>query len=297
MAVNETKSLKVAVLGVGTMGAPLATHLARSGYSVRAWDINKANMAPLRSEGIEACESAKRATESVDVILTMMTDADAVLDVMVGSHAALGDFKGLWIQSTTVGVEGTRKLYEAALKAGTTYVDVPLLGTRSVAEAGNLTALGSGSEEAKKQSEPVLSTFCTKILWLGEVGQSSKFKLVLNSWILGLATLTAETIALCTSFGFPAENFLDFISGGPFDVGQAHIKGGAIIAEDFSPLLALRLAAKDAGLVVAASEELGISLQVARAVFEQMRTAQALGHGDEDYVAVWFATSANPGAK
>ena len=82
MAVNETKSLKVAVLGVGMMGAPLATHLARSGYSVRAWDINEANMAPLRSEGVEACESAKRATESVDVILTMMTDADAVLDVM-----------------------------------------------------------------------------------------------------------------------------------------------------------------------------------------------------------------------
>jgi len=296
MAGNETKALKVAVLGVGMMGAPLATHLARCGYSVRAWDIDEANMAPLRSEGIETCESARRATESADVILTMMTDDDAVLDVMVGSHAALGDFKGLWIQSTTVGVEGTRKLYDVAREAGTTYADVPLLGTKSIAEAANLTALGSGSEEARKQSQSILSSFCSKILWLGDVGQSSKFKLVLNSWILGLATLTAETIALCTSFGFPAENFLDFIAGGPFDVGQAHIKGGAIIAEDFTPSLALRLAAKDAGLVVAASEELGISLQVARAVFEQMRTAQALGHGDEDYAAVWFATSSNPGA-
>lgn len=280
---------RIAVLGTGIMGGPMAGHLARAGFDVRAWDGNPEHLSALVELGVTTCATASDATKSADVIITMLTDIDSVLDVMVTSHGALSGFQGLWIQTTTVGLEGTRELVELTANTGVTFVDAPLLGSKSSSEAGELTALASGMPEAEAMCRPVLDAFCSRVLWLGAAGQGSKLKLVMNGWVLGLTTLTAEIMALSSGLGLSATIFLDIIRGGPLDVAQAQIKGTAIAAGQFSPALPLRLGAKDARLIVRAGQEVGIDLLVARAVASRLEEARDTGHGEEDVCAVWFA--------
>jgi 3-hydroxyisobutyrate dehydrogenase len=288
---NERGSpaLRVAVLGTGLMGVPIAQHLHFAGYDVQVWDIDPGHCEGLAGLGISVNATARGATQAADVIVTTLPDFKVVEDVMAGRQRASEGFKGLWIQSSTVGLEGTRVLAAMAKDAGITYIDCPLLGTKAVAEAGELTALCAGPRAAEARCRHILETFCSRVLWLGEANEGSKLKLVMNGWILGLATLTAEAIALSIGLGFEPATFLTMIRDGPFDVVQARVKGSAMIDGNFVASLPLRLAAKDARLIVAAGEEAGISLLMAEAVAQQLERSRDLGHGDEDYSAVWYA--------
>jgi 3-hydroxyisobutyrate dehydrogenase len=282
---------RVAVLGSGIMGGPMARHLQHAGYEVRAWDIDHSRLKVLADLGVTTCATAIEAMDSADCVVTMLSDIHSVLDVVAGSQHALAEFAGLWLQSTTVGLEGTRRLADVAARTGATFVDVPLLGTRSSVEAGELIALASGPAEAEDVCRPLLESFSSRVLWLGDAGQGSKLKLVMNGWVLGLTTLTAETMALSSGLGLPPTIFLDMIRGGPLDVAQAQLKGAAIASRQFSPSLSLHHGAKDAGLIVAAGCEAGIDLSIAKAVAQRLEEARDAGHGDEDVSAVWFAVA------
>jgi 3-hydroxyisobutyrate dehydrogenase len=282
-------STPVAVLGTGLMGAPIARRLHRAGFDVRAWDIDPEHLRALAEMGITTFPEAREATQGAEVVLTMLPDYDAVRDVMTKALRALAGTDCLWIQSSTVGLEGTRHLGEMAEVEGITYVDCPLLGTNALADAGGLTALYSGPRGAQELSRRVLDVFCERILWLGDTGRGSKLKLIMNAWILGLVALTAEAIALSEGLGFEPTTFLEMIRGGPFDVAQAHLKGTAMIEGNFAAALPLRWAAKDARLIVAAGNEAGIDLLMADAAATHFERARNAGHGDEDYSAVWYS--------
>lgn len=267
----------------------MARHLHQAGFDVRAWDIDPGHLEVLADLGVSTYSMAREATEGAEVVITMLPDYEAVQDVMAGSHRAIEGGGGLWIQSATVGLEGTRRFGAMAEEAGIEFVDCPLLGTNAIAEAGELTALYSGPSEAQESSRRVLDAYCAKILWLGNAGRGSELKLIMNGWILGLATLTAEAIALSEGLGFDPATFLEMIRGGPFDVAQAHLKGSAMIEGNFATALPLRWAAKDARLIVAAGREVGIDLLVADAVATQFERSRDAGHGEEDYSAVWYS--------
>jgi 3-hydroxyisobutyrate dehydrogenase len=272
------------------MGSPMARHVARSGYDVRAWDINLENLATVAAAGVITCATANEATAGADVVITMLTDYAVVYEVMAGAQDALDGFSGLWIQSTTVGLDGTRELAALAVQAGVTFVDAPVLGTKPAAEAGALIVLGSGPSDVERQCRAIFDAFSARVLWLGPAGAGSRLKLIMNGWIIGLTTLTAETLALCVGLGIAPSTFYEMIDGGPHDLPQLHVKGDAMLAREFlPPTLPLRLAAKDARLIVAAGNEAGITLLLADAVAQQLERALNAGHGDEDYGAVWYS--------
>ncbi len=282
-------AMRVAVLGTGLMGAPIARRLHAAGFEVSTWDIDPERGRALADFGLVTCASAREATEGSEAVVTMLPDYQATVDVMAGENRALEGFGGLWIQSATVGLEGTRLLGALAENAGVAFADCPLLGTSGAADEGALTALFSGPSDAHELSRTVLEAFCAQILWLGDSGRGSSLKLVMNGWILGLTTLTAEAIALSVGLGFEPATFLEMLRGGPFDVAQAHLKGSAMIGENFDASLPLRWAAKDARLIVDAGHEAGIDLLVADAVARHFERSRDAGHGDEDYSAVWYS--------
>jgi 3-hydroxyisobutyrate dehydrogenase len=279
---------RVAVLGTGIMGAPMARHLREQGHAVAAWDRDPERLVALASDGVQSCRTAQEAVASADVVVTMLTDAEVTREV---ADDAFGSFDGLWIQSATVGLDGTRALLELAGERGITMVDCPILGTRSSAEAGALTALASGPAEVEPLCRSTIDAYCRSVLWLGEAGRGSRLKLVMNNWVLGLTTLTAETIALAEGLGLPGQRFLDIVRDGPLDVEQAHIKGAMMQQADYPAALPLRLAAKDARLIAAAAEEAGLDLPLGRAVAALMTRAEGTGDGDEDFAAVYRAVA------
>jgi 3-hydroxyisobutyrate dehydrogenase len=275
--------LRIAVLGIGIMGGPIARHLSAAGHEVSAWDIDAERLGALGEHGVHPAGGPDEAVAGADVLITMLTDADTTAS-LVG--ALLDRFTGTWIQSATVGLEGTDSLLELARQAEVAMVDCPMLGTRSSAESGELTALASGPEDSRALVTEVLGACARQVLWLGDAGRGSRLKLVMNNWVIGIVGLTAETIALAHGLGFSAEDFLGLIAGGPLDVAQAHIKGEAMERGEFAPALPLRHAAKDAGLIRAAAHDAGLTLPIADAHAETFMRAVRAGHGDEDMAAV-----------
>ncbi len=285
----------VAVLGTGIMGAGMARNLLSAGMDVRAWNRSREKADPLAEDGATVVDSPSEAVDGAAFVLTMLSDADAVADVVGdGVLSGLGE-GGVWIQTSTVGVEGNERLAEIAEKQGVPYLDAPVLGTRQPAEQGQLIVLASGPDEARGKCEPVFDAIGGKTLWLGEAGAGSRLKLVVNNWIVGLLGTLAETISLARATGVDPNSFLETIEGGPLGVPYAQMKGQMMIEEDFPTSFSAKLARKDVGLVLQAASAEGLHLALAEAVAARFDGAINAGHGEEDMSAIFEAVKPQAG--
>ena len=281
-------ALTVAVLGTGTMGEPMARNLVRAGHAVRAWNRSPERAAALESDGAGVAGSPGEAVADADVILTVLSDAAATLEVAGG---ALGQARAeaVWVQSATIGIEATERCATLASENGIALVDAPVLGTRQPAEQGKLVVLASGPEDQRAVVAPVLDAVGARTLWVGPAGAGTRLKLVCNTWLIALIEGLAETLALAERLGVDPDHFYGAIEGGGLDAGYAHVKGKAMRERDFTPSFKLAHAAKDARLVDEAAAAEGLALPLvaaARATFEQ---GTAAGHGDKDMAAAFLA--------
>ncbi len=286
--------LSVAVLGAGgTMGLPMARNMAQSGIQVRGWNRSLEKAEPLREHGVELAEDPAAAAEGVDMLVTMVTDADAVLESVSGGTVleAMGR-GGLWLQMSTIGIEGTERCAALAEEAGVGFVDAPVSGTKAPAEQGELVVLASGPKEARERCGPVFDAVGKETIWAGEAGAGTRLKLVANAWLVSLVEGLAETVAFAEGIGIDPALFLETISGSGVDAPYAQLKGKAMIERKFDPSFKLALAAKDAGLAQQAIERYDLDLPLLELVRERLRQG-AEEHGDEDLAATYL-TSASP---
>ncbi|BDZ47292.1 hypothetical protein GCM10025866_32010 [Naasia aerilata] len=164
----------------------------------------------------------------------MLFDADAVLEVLGEVAEDLGE--AVILQTSTIGVDGTRRVARFAEEHGLRLLDAPVLGSKQPAEDGKLVALVSGDRAARELVTPVLDAYGGRIVDLGdELGAASALKLAVNSWVAGVGALTAQAIALTRGLGLDGEQFLAAIGRGPSDSPFAQLKGRAILAGDYSP--------------------------------------------------------------
>ena len=187
------------------------------------------------------------------------------------------------------GEGGNERLAGLAADSGVAYVDAPVLGTKQPAEQGQLIVLASGPEEVRERSEQVFSAVGSKTVWLGEAGEGSRLKLVINNWIVGLLGVLAETVAFAEATGVDPAKFLETIEGGPLGLPYAQIKGTMMVEEDFPTSFSARLARKDAGLVLDAAEAHDLRMRIAEAVVARFDETIQAGHGEEDMAAVYRA--------
>jgi len=280
--------MRIAVLGTGLMGGAMARRLAEAGHDVRAWNRTRAKAEGL---GATAVATPAEAVADAELVVTMLADGPTVDAVM--REAAPAAVPGTtWVQTSTVGIDWTRRLAAFADEIGLVYVDAPVLGTRAPAEQGQLVILASGPEEACRAVEEVAPAISRKVVRLGtEIGPASALKLVLNHWIQNTVENVAETVALAQALGVDPRQFLDSISGGQMDMAYAHLKTEAILSGDLEPSFTLRLAAKDMSLIVAAARDAGLELGLGPVTLERMQRAVELGYGDEDMAATYYATT------
>ena len=281
----------VAFLGTGTMGLPMARNLLPCGFVVRAWNRSAARARPLAGDGAELFDDPRTAAEGADVLVTMLSDADAVLDV---ARRALDALPGnaIWIQMSTIGIEGTDRCRELAERVGVTLVDAPVLGTRQPAEQAKLVILASGPDDVRDRCQPVFDAVGSRTMWVGEAGAGNRCKVVVNSWVIGVVGVLAETISLAQALGVDPQRFFDAIEGGGLDLPYARVKGKAMIERNFDDAsFRLALARKDGDLVLAAAADAGIELPVMRAITERMHRAEQDSHGDEDMAATYWVSA------
>jgi 3-hydroxyisobutyrate dehydrogenase len=283
----------IAVLGAGgTMGRAMAANLARAGYPVRAWNRSPEKAEPLTAEGARVCATPAEAADGASVLLTMLSDTDPVLGAVGGPDGAAPALApgAVWLQMSTIGLDGTRRAAELARDHGLVFVDAPVLGTKAPAEKGELVVLASGPDDARSRIDPVFDVVGHRTLWVGEAGAGARLKLATNSWVLTVVEGAAETLALAEGLGLDPRLVLEAVAGGPLDLPYLQAKGKAMIDRDFAPSFRLALAAKDARLVAEAAGEAGLDLPLLTAIRDRLEQGVD-AHGDEDLAAT-FLTSA-----
>lgn len=280
---------KVAVLGAGgTMGLPMARNIAHAGMEVRAWNRTRERAEPLTADGVEVLDSPSDATAGATVVLTILSDGEAVLETMEGADGAAQD--AVWLQMSTIGIEGTERCAALAERAGLTFVDAPVIGTKQPAEQGKLTVLASGPDDALGRCAPIFEAVGQKTVRLGDAGAATRMKLVVNSWLISLVEGLGETVAFAEGIGVDPSEFLEVISGGPVDNPYAQIKGQMMVERSFEPAFKLELAAKDARLLIEAAQQHDLDLPMLEAIRERLAEA-AEEHGDKDMSATYLASA------
>lgn len=281
----------IAFLGTGTMGMPMARNLAEAGFALRAWNRSPDRARPLSDVGAEVLEDPREAAAGADLMITMLSDADVVLET--ADRALAGAEDGLlWLQMSTIGIEGTERCAELAERHGVGLVDAPVLGTREPAEQAKLVILASGPSDAEERCQPLFDAVGQRTLWLGDAGAGTRGKVATNSWVVGVVGVLAETVALFEALDMDPERFFEAIEGGPLDLPYARLKGAAMIKHSFDdPAFKLALSRKDAELILEAASRHGLELPVMEAVTERLRRVEADGHGDEDMAATYWASA------
>jgi 3-hydroxyisobutyrate dehydrogenase-like beta-hydroxyacid dehydrogenase len=265
----------IAWLGLGHMGAPMARRLLDRGHQLTVWNRSPQRATPLADVGAQVARSPAVAAADADIVITMLSDADALDGVLFGDNGVINGLRpgGILVQMSTIGPRALREI-AGKLPAGTELVDAPVVGSTPAAISGSLTVLTGGSAVALDQVEPILSALGT-IRRCGELGSASSMKLVVNTGMVAAVAAVADAVALADAVGVSREAALAMMKEGPL--------GGAVNRVTTPAHFSVALAAKDLRLAMAAA---GVALPVANAAANRLNDAMAAGRADDDIAAL-----------
>ena len=280
----------VAVIGAGIMGSAMARNLVAAGLNTRVWDRSASATGPLAEAGATVAASAQDAVQGAGVVITMLPTAD-VVDSVIFDGGVAGAFADgcVWAQMGTIGVEATlRTRYRlAALRPGVMFVDAPVSGSKGPAQQGQLLILASGPAAAADAVGPVFDILGRKTVWLGEAGQGSLVKLIVNAYMSILIEGVAETMELADRLDIGHQQLAEVIEGGPLDAPIADAKLHKMDRQDYAAEFPLEWALKDVDLAIGAAG--GDTPPLLAALSSQWHTAVAAGHGRQDVSAARLA--------
>ena len=280
----------VAVLGAGIMGSAMTRNLVAAGVNTRVWDRSASVTGPLAGVGAVAAASAQDAVRGAAVVITMLPTADAVESVIFDGGVAGAFADGcVWAQMGTIGVEATLRVRDrlAAQRPSVMFVDAPVSGSKGPAEQGQLLILASGPPAAADVLDPVFGILGRKTVWLGQAGQGSLVKLVVNAYMSILIEGVAETMELADRLGIGHQELAEVIEGGPLDAPIADAKLHKMDRGDYAAEFPLEWALKDVDLAISAAA--GQAPPLLGALSRQWHTAVADGHGRQDISAARLA--------
>jgi 3-hydroxyisobutyrate dehydrogenase-like beta-hydroxyacid dehydrogenase len=263
----------------------MARRLVDAGHEVVVWNRTRQRVAPLVELGAAAADSPAAATSRVEAVITMVSDPDALRAVIEGPDgvaATIGDSTTL-IEMSTVGPEAVKSV-ASVLPGGTPFLDAPVLGSLTEAEAGELKIFVGGSPELVEKWKPLLSAMGFP-MHLGPLGSGAAAKLVANSTLLGTLGVLGEGLGLARALGLSWNVTFEVLAGTPV-AAQAERRRPQIEAGDGEVRFTLALARKDADLIAAAAADAGIELRVAEGARKWFADAEADGEGNKDYSAV-----------
>jgi 3-hydroxyisobutyrate dehydrogenase len=273
----------VAVLGIGMMGHGMATSALRAGIPTIVWNRDPAATRDLAELGAEVAASAADAARRAPIVVTMVTDTDAVISIArdQGMLAALAP-GAIWTQMSTIGVAGIERVAAmvAAERPDVVLLDAPVSGSRDPAEQGQLTIFASGPQEARPRVGPLFDALGQRTIWVGEVGAGSRLKLVNNTMVAFAAEAVASSVALASRLGLATETVVDALGASPLVSAWQAAKLQRIAKGDFSAQFALSLALKDVHLAFQAAGDDGFAALAGLAGEWQQAVDQGLGGQD-----------------
>ncbi|MEK4356378.1 NAD(P)-dependent oxidoreductase [Paenibacillus sp. FSL M7-1455] len=279
---------KIGFIGLGTMGAPMASNLLKKGYEVTVYNRTPSKCEPLVAEGAAAAATPREAAAGRDVVITMVSNDDSIREVFYGEDGILCSLDAgvTVIDSSTISPGLVKEIAASVGELGAYFLDAPVTGSKPAAIDGTLVFMVGGEASVLQNVTDVLDTLGKKIIHMGPNGSGSVAKLAHNT-VVGINNLAlAEGFAIAAKSGIPADSFLELVQLGSAGSKAADLKGRKIIEADFSNQFSLALMLKDLKLASSLTDVSGIPapmLNMAKSLFQAGATQ---GYGDEDLSAV-----------
>lgn len=288
MTESTRAGLTVGVVGVGTMGRPMAAHLVRAGHTVRAFVRRDAVREQVLAFGGEPVTALDAVAADADVVVTVLPDTPDVLAVVLGEGGLLPAMRpgSLLIDMSTVRPEGARQLHEAGGAAGVRVLDAPVSGGEAGAVEGTLSIMVGGAEDDFEAARPVLSAMGTTIVRVGGAGAGQVVKAANQLVVAGNIQLLAEALVFLRAHDADCEAAFDVLAGGLAGSTVLERKRQALLTGDHTPGFRVELHDKDLGIVLDAARALRIGLPVTAVVAQFMSALRAQGQGALDHSAL-----------
>ena len=285
-----------AFLGVGAMGHGMATSALRAGIPTIVWNREPEATRDLAGLGADVAETAADAARRAEIVVTMVTDADAVISIArdQGMLAALAPGT-IWVQMSTIGVEGIERVATIvdAERPDVILLDAPVSGSKVPAEQGQLTIFASGPEGVRSRVDPLFEALGQRTIWVGAVGAGSRLKLVNNTWLAFTSEAVASSIALARRLGLGTETVVGALDGStlvsPWQVANLQ----RIAKDDYSTQFGLSLALKDVHLALQAADDGRFAALASLA--DEWQKAVDDGLGDQDLTVMTRALEQDRG--
>ncbi|HEU5179508.1 MAG TPA: NAD(P)-dependent oxidoreductase [Candidatus Polarisedimenticolia bacterium] len=280
--------MKVAFLGLGTMGEPMARNLLRGGADLCIWNRSAGKGDRLVDEGARRENSPAKAVEGAQACVVMVADPAALDEVLRGPSGALSALGrgAVLINMGTQSIEQIEALAADCGSAGIAFVDAPVTGSRSGAVEATLTILAGASAEDLEKGRPILAMLGKTILHVGRPGDGTRAKLVLNLIQAGMLVVWSEGLALGKRLGLSPSLTAQVLENSAGNSGLFRYKTPFLLKRDFSTNFSLKLMDKDIKLAMREAGRLGLDLPGCGTTSEVFSEAMAERLGEEDFVAI-----------
>ncbi|MFL5909564.1 MAG: NAD(P)-dependent oxidoreductase [Gaiellaceae bacterium] len=291
---------RVAFLGLGIMGRPMAENLARAGFELSVWNrtAQRATAFANEFESAAATATPREAAAGAAVTITMLPDSPEVEQVVLGEPdgAAAGmEESGLAIDMSTIAPTASRAIGERLGEKGIGFLDAPVTGSRPKAEDGTLTIMVGGEEAGFERARPVLEAMGELVIRVGPQGHGSMVKLINNTVAAVNAAVLAETLVLAQKAELDTDALRKVMAAGSGNSTMLQLKAGPMLENDLDPLFKLEHMLKDVRHCLREAEALGVPLSVASAAEKLYAEADRNGLGERDFAAIVQVAAKNPG--
>jgi 3-hydroxyisobutyrate dehydrogenase-like beta-hydroxyacid dehydrogenase len=291
--------MKIAFIGLGNMGTPMARHLIRAGHEVTVWNRSRDKAEPLKSEGAKIAQSLAEAAKEAEIVITMLADDQAVESSVLHAGAAIDNMRkgATHISMSTISVALSRKLAEEHAKRGQHYLAAPVFGRPEAAAEAKLFIAAAGDKNVVELCRPVLESMGQKLFVIGDKPEmATVVKISGNFLIASLIESLGEAIALTRKYDIDPHTYVDFLTSTLFNAPVYKTYGGIIADEKYTPPgFKLRLGLKDVRLALSAGESVDAPLPIASLIRDHMLTALARGMEGLDWSSMAKLAAENAG--
>lgn len=280
---------QIAFIGLGQMGAPMASNLLKQGHRLNVFDISPAAVSTLVAQGAKAATSPAQAVQDAEFVITMLPNGDLVHEVLFGTEGVCSTLSpaALVMDMSTIHPLQTDRLITQMQARGFSLMDAPVGRTSDHAQAGTLLILAGGTAEQVERATPVLMAMGSELINAGGPGMGIRVKLINNYMSIALNALSAEAAVLCEALGLSFDVALKVMSGTP--AGKGHFTTSwpnKVLKGDLSPAFMIDLAHKDLGIALDVANQLHVAMPMGAASREVYSQARASGRGRQDWSAI-----------
>src|SRR5215210_5114724 len=280
---------RVAFLGLGIMGAPMARNLLKGGFELSVWTHTDGKAERFASEhGAGAAATPREAAEGADAAVTMVVDSPEVEEVLLGGDGAAQSLNqgAVCVEMSTIAPGAAVKIAQRLGERGLLFLEAPVSGSRPKAEDGTLTIMAGGSEEAFERAKPLLEAMGENIVHVGPQGHGQTAKVLTNTMGATHAAVLGEVVTAAKRAELDPDAFLAVAAGSAGASTVLGLKGKPMFEHDFEPLFKLEHMLKDIRHALSEARDLGLDPPIAELVEQLYAGAVEDGHGSEDFAAI-----------